>query len=92
VLGLQQYVKKLPFMVVEGAFQPLFEVYQESQPWEFLFSFISGVGALVFYPFFPGISKKTFFVDCMVIHQTNLELKVRRRGRSAATSKKVVRS
>ena len=32
VLILQVYVHKLPYLVVEGAFDPIFKVYQESQP------------------------------------------------------------
>jgi len=75
-LLFQKYVYKLPFTVVEGAFDPLFDVYQESQPWEFLFSFVFGILCLLFYPFLPFVPTKLFFVDCMVIHQTNLELKL----------------
>ncbi|GMI25434.1 hypothetical protein TrRE_jg12983, partial [Triparma retinervis] len=77
VLLLQKFVAKLPFMVVEGAFDPIFEVYQESQPWEFLTSFIAGLFVLLFYPLFPCVSTKFFFIDCMVIHQTDVELKMR---------------
>lgn len=57
---------------MSDAFQPIFEVEQESQPWEFLVSFLAGVVTLLFYPI---IKKKGFFIDCMVIHQTNLSLK-----------------
>jgi len=75
VLLFQIYVYKLPYMVVEGAFNPIFEVYQESQPWEFLVSFACGVSVLLFYPVL-ALRKKLFFLDCMVIHQTDMELKM----------------
>ena len=75
VLLFQVYAYKLPYLVVEGAFDPVFEVYQESQPWEFLASFIVGVAVLLFYPAI-ALRKKLFFLDCMVIHQTDMELKM----------------
>lgn len=72
VLLLQQMVFKLPFARVEGAFDPIFTVYQESQPWEFVFSLLAGISALLFYPFYGHIRKRLYFLDCMCIHQTDL--------------------
>ncbi|GMH46918.1 hypothetical protein TrLO_g2537 [Triparma laevis f. longispina] len=70
----QKFFYKLPFTVVKGAFDPIFQVHQESQPWEFLVSFIVGILTLLFYPVLQ--TNKLFFIDCMVIHQTDLDLKM----------------
>jgi hypothetical protein len=112
----QKFGRKLPFMVVEGAFDPVFEVYelakreqdpaasaccycpptpppppltlpyvlafappryQESQPWEFLCSFLVGITVFVTYPLYgPVVREKLFFLDCMCIHQTDIEKKM----------------